>query len=77
MSKRTNLPVTVKEIQIGYLKSPYFKNIYMYSAKNRPPSFKAAVRSEPLAERYLLLDSFLFRLNTMSGKESAVLAIPE
>ena len=27
--KGTHLPITLKEIQAGYLKSPYFKDIYL------------------------------------------------
>ena len=30
--KGTHLPVTVKEIQAGYLISPYFKDLYLYFA---------------------------------------------
>ena len=28
--KGTHLPVTIKEIQAGYLKSPYFKDLYLH-----------------------------------------------
>ena len=50
----------------------------MYLAHNKLPSHKAAIRrTETLAERFLVEDSLLFRLNTTPGKESAVLAIPE
>ena len=35
------------------------------------------MRTEILAEKYSLLDSLLFNLNTTPGKELAVLAIPE
>ena len=34
-------------------------------------------RVELLAEKYVMLDSLLFKLSTIPGKESAVLAIPE
>ena len=30
--KGTNLPLTIKEIQAGYLVSPYFKDLYLYLA---------------------------------------------
>ena len=50
--KGTHHPLTIKEIQVGYLNSP-----------------------EILAERYILLDSLLFKLNL--EKEKAVLVIPE
>ena len=45
------LPVEIKEIQAGYLSSPYFKDIYLYLAQNKLPSSKAAIRKvETLAE---------------------------
>ena len=34
-------------------------------------------RVELLAEKYIMLDSLLFKLTTVMGKEFAVLAIPE
>ena len=40
--KGTYLPVTVKEIQAGYLVSPYFKDIYLYLTQNKLPSAKTA-----------------------------------
>ena len=36
--KGTHLPLTIKEIQAGYLNSLYFKDIYLYLAQNRLPS---------------------------------------
>ena len=56
--KGTHLPVEIKEIQAGYLNSPYFKDLYLYVAQNKLPSNKAAIRKiETLAEWYILLDS--------------------
>ena len=53
----------IKEIQAGYLTCPYFKNIHLYVAQNKLPYSKAAKRQvEIQAERYLLLDSLLFRI---------------
>ena len=50
--KGTHLPVTVKEIQAGYLISPYFKDIYLYLAQNKLPSAKTAIcKVETLAEK--------------------------
>ena len=73
-----HLPVTVKEIQAGYLVSPYFKDIYLYLTQNKMPSTKTTIRKvETLAERYILLDSLLFKLVTTPEKETALLAIPE
>ena len=49
--KGTQLPVKIKEIQAGYLNSPYFKDIYLYLAQNKLPSSKAAMRKlETLAD---------------------------
>ena len=76
--KETHLPLTIKEIQAGYLSSLYFKDIYLYLAHNRLPSKKSAMRRvELLAEKYIMLDSLLFKLTTILGKETAMLAIPE
>ena len=77
-SKEHNLPLMIKEIQAGYLSSLYFKDIYIYLAHNRLPNKRAAMkRVEPLAEKYIMLDSLLFKLTTILGKETALLAIPE
>ena len=73
--KGTHLPVEVKEIQRGYLYSPYFKDFYLYLSQNKLPSSKSAIRKlETLSEKYVLLDSLLFRI--APEKEKAVLAIP-
>ena len=74
--KGTHLPVTIKEIQAGYLNSPYFKDLYLYLSQNKLPISKSEIhKTVVLSERYILLDSLLFKLN--SEKEKAVLAIPE
>ena len=76
--KGTHLPLTIKEIQDGYLSSLYFKDIYQYLAQNRLPCKKAVIKKvEILAEKYILLDSLLFKITTIPGKETALLAIPE
>ena len=74
--KGTHLPLTIKEIQAGYLNSPHFKDLYMYLSQNKLPSSRGAIpKIEILSERYILLDSLLFKLNV--EREKAVLAIPE
>ena len=35
--KGTDLPVAVKEIQAGYLISPYAKDLYLYLTQNKLP----------------------------------------
>ena len=78
MLKGTHLPLMIKEIQSGYLSSLYFKDIYIYLAHNRLPSKKVAMRRvELLVEKYIMLDSLLFKLTMILGKEAALLAIPE
>ena len=74
--KGTHLPVEVKEIQGGYLHSPYFKDLYQYLLQNKLPTSKSAImKLEALSEKYVLLDLLLFRIN--QEKETAVLAVPE
>ena len=41
--KGTHLPVIIKEMQAGYLISPYFKDIYLYLAQNKLPSTKPTI----------------------------------
>ena len=68
--------VEIKEVQAEYLHSPYFKEIYQYLSQNKLPYSKLAIKKlEALSERYILLDSLLFRI--YPDKETAVLAIPE
>ena len=76
--KGTHLLLMIKEIQAGYLSSLYFKDIYLYLAQNRLPVKKSAIkRVEVLAEKYIILDSLLFKLTAIPGKETALLAVPE
>ena len=50
--KGTLLPIKLKEIQAGYLCSPYFKDLYLYLSQNKLPSSKPAIRKiETLAEK--------------------------
>ena len=74
--KGIHLPVEVKAIQVGYLYSPYFKDLYLYLSQKRSPSSKLAIRKlEALSEKYVLLDSLLFRISP--EKRTVVLAISE
>ena len=76
--KGTHLPLMVKEIQAGYLTSPYFKDLYLFLSQNKLPSKRSSIKKvEALAESFVLLDSMLFKLVTTPDKEAAVLAIPE
>ena len=74
--KGTHLPIKIKEIQAGYICSPHFKDLYIYLSQNRLPSSKPVIRKiETLSERYVRLDSLLFKISP--DKEMAVLAILE
>ena len=74
--KGTHLLVEIKEIQAGYLNSSQFKDIYLYLLQSKLPTSKAAIRKvETLAERYILLDSLLFKITP--EKETAVFVVPE
>ena len=74
--KGTHLPIEIKEIQAGYLYSPYFKDLNLYLSQNKLPSSKSVIRKlKTLSEKYVLLDLLLFRISP--EKETAALAIPE
>ena len=76
--KGTHLPLTIKEIQAGYLTSPYFKDLYLFLSQNKLPSKRSAIKKvETLAESFVLLDSWIFKLVTTPNKEAAVLVIPK
>ena len=47
--KGTHLPMEIKEIQAGYLSSPYFKDIYLYLVQSKLPTSKFR-KVETLAE---------------------------
>ena len=52
--KGMHLPVLIKEIQAGYLVSPYFKDVYLYLAQNKLPSTKDAIwKVKRLPEKYI------------------------
>ena len=69
--KGTHLLIEIKEILAGYLCSPYFKDLYLYLSQNRLLSSKPAIRKiEAIAEKYVLLDSLLFKIS--SDMETAV-----
>ena len=76
--KGRHLLLTIKEIQAGYLSSPYFKDLYLFLSQNKLPSKRSSVKKvEMLAESFVLLDSLIFKLVTTPDKETALLAIPE
>ena len=76
--KGTHLPLTIKEIQVGYLNSPFFKDLHRYLAQNKLPSKKSAIcKVLTFSRNYVLLDQLLFKLVIILDREKALLAIPE
>ena len=76
--KGTYLPLTIKEIQAGYLSSSHFKDLYLLLSQNKLPCKRSSTKKvEMLAENFVLLDSLLFKLVTTPVKETAPLAIPK
>ena len=76
--KGMHLLLTIKEIQAGYLMSPNFKGLYLYLVQNKLPSKKSTIcKVENLAEKYIMLDSLLFKLIKTPEREMALLAVPE
>ena len=65
----THLPLTIKEIQTGYLSSSLFKDLFMYLAHNKLPNKKNAMcKVLTLSLNYALLDQLLFKLITRQRK---------
>ena len=77
--KGTQMPLTIKEIQAGYLTtSPFFKDLYRGLAQNKLSTKDSAIcKVEILSKRFILLDFLLFKLVTTLYREKALLAIPE
>ena len=67
----------MKEIQAGYLISHYFRDFYLCPSQNKLPNTKTAIQKlEMLAEKYILLDSLLFKPVTIPVNETALLEMP-
>ena len=76
--KGTHLPLTIKEIQAGYLSRPNFKDLYLFLYQNKLSSKRSSIKKvETLAENFVLLDSLLFKLVTMPEKETTLLVVPK
>ena len=41
--KGMHLPLMIKEMQGGYLSSPYFKDLYLFLSQNKLPSKRSAI----------------------------------
>ena len=75
--KGMHLPLTIKEIQAGYLSSPYFKDLYLFLSQNKLPSIRSSIKKvETLVESFVLLDSLIFKLVMMPDKRSSSISNP-
>ena len=64
--KGTHVPLTIKEMQTGYLARSFFKNLYRYLTQNIMLHKRhARHKVEVLAESFILLESLLFNLVTI------------
>ena len=74
----TNLCVDLRDLKAAYLKSPHFRDIYLYLLQNRMPLGKgAAKRLHQNARNYLILDGLLFKIqDDGEGNLDTVLCIP-
>ena len=55
--KGTHIPLTIKEIQAGYLSSYFFNDLFVYLAHNKLPSKRNTIHKVlTLSQNYVLLD---------------------
>ena len=54
-----HLPITVKEIQAGYLISSHFKDLYLYLAQNKLPNTKTAIQKVEMLAKDIYITQFL------------------
>ena len=72
--KGMHLPITLKEIQSGYLSSLYFKDIYIYLAHNRLANKKVAMRRvEMLAEKIYIVGFVVVSVKNNTRKRDCII----
>ena len=76
-----NIPITVKELRVGYNNSPYFKDIVTYITRGYCRYVGKAQRLFKMScEDYIVMNGILFRIRYerhTGGKPSLALCIPE
>ena len=66
--KGTHLPLTIKEIQVGYLTSPFLKDLYRYLAQNIMPHKRhARHKKEALAESFISVRFLIVEIGNNTG----------
>ena len=70
--KGTHLPVDIKEIQVGYLCSPYFKDLYQNLLQNKLLSSKSAIKKlETLSEKICIARFLIIQNISRKGNSSS------
>ena len=68
--KGTYLPVEIKEIQVGYLYSPHFKDLYLYLLQNKLLIFKISYQKIGNTSRKICLTRFITVQNFSRKRDS-------
>ena len=67
-----HLPLTIKEIQAGYLNSSYFKDIYIYLVQNRLPNKKGSKeKSRNTCRKIYIVRFFVVQINNNSWQRNS------
>ena len=72
--KGTHLPITIKEIQAGYLTSPYFKGLYLYLAQNKLPNKRNAIHKVDLSRKIHLTRFIIFQIGNYARYEYSAIS---
>ena len=67
-----DIPISIKELNVEYEKSPIFENIYKYITKGHSPSQikgHAFRKLKPECEDYLVIDDVLFRIEVLKDEK--------
>ena len=74
--KGTHLPVTVKEMQAGYLIIPYFKDLYILHRINCL-TLNQVLESENISRKIYTIGFIIVQISNNTRKETTLLAISE
>ena len=76
--RETHLPITLRDLEAEYLKSPQFRDIYLYLKQNKQPKRqRKATQVQANAFGYVLLDKLLFKIRDIDSRDPyLVLCIP-
>ena len=72
--KGTHLPLTINEIEAGYLSSSIFKDLYVYLAHNKLPSKKNAIRKVLTLTKLCLARSVAVQTDHDTGQRESLVS---